>query len=87
MSDDERVTNIILDRLKTIEDMVRSMQANGCNRAYTHQQMQENEAELFRRMNDVEKVQAEGRGKLVIIVAFISAASGVFFAWIGKHLT
>jgi hypothetical protein len=38
-------------------------------------------------MSALEKAQAEGRGKLAMIVAILSAASGLFFAWIGKHLT
>ena len=48
--------------------------------------MQANEAELFSRLNALEKAQAEGRGKLAV-VAILSAASGLLFAWIGKHLT
>jgi len=31
-------------------------------------------------------VQSEGRGKLVVIVAILTAAAGLLFEWIGKHL-
>ena len=87
MSDDDRVTNIILQRLQSIEAKLDSIQAHGCSKADSHLRMQANEAELFSRMNALEKAQAEGRGKLAMIVAILSAASGLFFAWVGKHLT
>jgi len=32
-------------------------------------------------------VQAEGRGKLVVIVAILTTAAGLLFEWIGKRLT
>ena len=84
---DERITDLILQRLERIEGKLDSIQAQGCSKAESHLRMQANEAELFSRMNALEKAQAEGRGKLAMIVAILSAASGLFFAWIGKHLT
>ena len=87
MSNDETVTGIILARLERIEGKLDSIQAQGCSKAESHLRMQTNEAELFSRMNALEKAQAEGRGKLAAVVAILSAASGLLFAWIGKHLT
>ena len=87
MSEDDRVTNIVLARLQSIENKLDQIQAHGCSKADSHLRMQNNEAELFARMNALEKAQAEGRGKLAMVVAILSAASGLFFAWIGKHLT
>ena len=84
---DERITDLILQRLENIERKIDGIQAHGCSKADSHLGMQANEAELFSRMNALEKAQAEGRGKLAMIVAILSAASGLFFAWIGKHLT
>ena len=84
---DERITDLILQRLENIERKLDSIQAQGCSKAESHLRMQANEAELFSRMNALEKAQAEGRGKIAMIVAVLSAASGLFFAWIGKHLT
>jgi hypothetical protein len=49
--------------------------------------MQSDLGNLFGRVNEIERAQAEGRGKLAMIVAGLSAASGLLFAWIGKHLT
>ena len=83
---DERITDLILQRLENIERKLDSIQAQGCSKAESHLRMQANEAELFSRMNALEKAQAEGRGKLAIVVAVLSAASGLFFAWVGKHL-
>ena len=40
-----------------------------------------------RRIREVERVQAEGRGKLVVIVAILTSAAGLLFEWIGKRLT
>ena len=87
MSDDDRVTTIILQRLQSIEAKLDAMQANGCSKADGHARMQSDLGNLFGRMNALEKAQAEGRGKLAIVVAVLSAASGLFFAWVGKHLT
>ncbi len=84
---DERITDLILQRLENIERKLDSIQAQGCSKAESHLRMQANEAELFSRMNALEKAQAEGRGKLAAVVAILSAASGLLFAWIGKHLT
>ena len=84
---DERITDLILQRLENIERKLDSIQAQGCSKAESHLRMQANEAELFSRMNALEKAQAEGRGKLAMVVAVLSAASGLFFAWVGKHLT
>ena len=84
---DERITDLILQRLENIERKLDSIQAQGCSKAESHLRMQANEAELFSRMNALEKAQAEGRGKLAIVVAILSAASGLFFTWVGKHLT
>ena len=87
MSDDDRVTNIILQRLQSIEAKLDAMQANGCSKADGHARMQSDLGNLFGRVNEIERAQAEGRGKLAMIVAGLSAASGLLFAWIGKHLT
>ena len=84
---DERITDLILQRLENIERKLDSIQAQGCSKAESHLRMQANEAELFSRMNALEKAQAEGRGKLAIIVAVITTGTGLFFAWIGKHMT
>ena len=84
---DERITDLILQRLENIERKIDGIQAQGCSKAESHLRMQANEAELFSRMNALEKAQAEGRGKIAMIVAVLSAASGLFFAWVGKHLT
>ena len=84
---DERITDLILQRLENIERKIDGIQAQGCSKAEGHLRMQANEAELFSRMNALEKAQAEGRGKLAMIVAILSAASGLFFAWVGKHIT
>ena len=84
---DERITDLILQRLENIERKIDGIQAQGCSKAESHLRMQANEAEIFSRMNALEKAQAEGRGKIAIIVAVLSAASGLFFAWVGKHMT
>lgn len=86
MSDDDRVTNIILQRLQSIEAKLDAMQANGCSKAEGHVRMQSDLGNLFGRVNALERAQSEGRGKVAIIVAFLSAASGLFFAWVGKHM-
>ena len=87
MSNDETVTGIILARLERIEGKLDSIQAQGCSKAENHERTREDVVELFHRIREVERVQAEGRGKLVVIVAILTAAAGLLFEWIGKHLT
>ena len=84
---DERITDLILQRLERIEGKLDSMQTFGCAKAEKHERTREDVVELFRRIREVERVQSEGRGKLVVIVAILTAAVGLLFEWIGKHLT
>ena len=84
---DERITDLILQRLQSIEAKLDAMQANGCSKAEGYVRMQSDLGNLFGRVGEIERAQAEGRGKLAMVVAVLSAASGLFFAWVGKHLT
>ena len=84
---DERITDLILQRLERIESKLDSMQTSGCAKAVKHERTQDDVVELFHRIREVERVQAEGRGKLVVIVAILTTAAGLLFEWIGKHLT
>ena len=84
---DERITDLILQRLDRIESKLDSMQTSGCAKAEKHERTHDDVVELFRRIREVERMQAEGRGKLVVIVAILTAAAGLLFEWIGKHLT
>lgn len=84
---DERITDLILQRLENIERKIDGIQAHGCAKAEKHERTREDVVELFRRIREVERAQAEGRGKLVVIVAILTAAAGLLFEWIGKHLT
>ncbi len=84
---DERITDLILQRLERIEAKLDNMQTSGCAKAEKHERTHDDVVELFRRIREVERVQAEGRGKLVVIVAIITSAAGLLFEWIGKRLT
>ena len=87
MSNDDTVTGIILARLERIECKLDLMQTSGCAKAETHERTHDNVNELFHRMREVERVQAEGRGKLVVIVAILTAAAGLLFEWIGRQFS
>ena len=84
---DERITDLILQRLERIEGKLDLMQTSGCAKAETHERTHDDVVELFHRVREVERVQAEGRGKLVVIVAILTSAAGLLFEWIGKRLT
>ena len=84
---DERITDLILQRLERIEGKLDSMQTSGCAKAEAHERTHEDVVKLFDRIREVERVQSEGRGKLVVIVAIITSAAGLLFEWIGKRLT
>lgn len=87
MSNDETVTGIILARLERIEGKLDSMQTSGCAKAVKHERTQDDVVELFSRIRDIERVQAEGRGKLVVIVAIMTSAAGLLFEWIGRQFS
>ena len=84
---DERITDLILQRLENIERKIDSIQAQGCSKAESHLRMHDDVVELFRRIREVERVQAEGRGKLVVIVAILTTAAGLLFEWIGRQFS
>ena len=87
MSNDETVTGIILARLERIESKLDGIQAHGCAKAEKHERTREDVVELFHRIREVERVQAEGRGKLVVIVAILTSAAGLLFEWIGRQFS
>ena len=87
MSNDDTVTGIILARLERIEGKLDIMQTTGCAKAEKHERTHDDVVELFRRVNEVERLQAEGRGKLVVIVAILTAAAGLLFEWIGRQFS
>ena len=87
MPNDERITDLILQRLERIECKLDSMQTSGCAKAEKHERTHDDVVELFHRMREVERVQSEGRGKLVVIVAILTSAAGLLFEWIGRQFT
>ncbi len=87
MSNDDTVTGIILARLERIEGKLDLMQTSGCAKAEKHERTHDDVVELFRRMREVERAQAEGRGKLVVIVAILTSAAGLLFEWIGRQFS
>ena len=84
---DERITDLILQRLERIEGKLDSIQAQGCSKAEKHERTRDDVVELFRRIREVERVQDEGRGKLVVIVAILTTAAGLVFEWIGRRFS
>jgi len=84
---DERITDLILQRLERIEGKLDSIQAQGCSKAESHLRTHDDVVELFRRIREVERVQSEGRGKLVVIVAILTTAAGLLFEWIGRQFS
>ena len=84
---DERITDLILQRLERIEGKLDSMQTSGCAKAEKHERTHDDVVELFHRMREVERVQSEGRGKLVVIVAILTSAAGLLFEWIGRQFS
>jgi hypothetical protein len=74
---DERITDLILQRLERIESKLDR----------THERTQDDVVKLYDRIREVERVQAEGRGKLVVIVAILTAAAGLLFEWIGRQFS
>ena len=84
---DERITDLILQRLERIEGKLDLMQTSGCAKAESHERTHDDVVELFRRIREVERVQDEGRGKLVVIVAILTTAAGLLFEWIGRQFS
>ena len=84
------VSQILLEQVAELRKDVKSMMIHGCAKAETHHIIQEQQGEIFQRLNIVEIKQAEGRGKLIAIVfiagAALTAASEVMFRWVGNKI-
>ena len=74
---DERITDLILQRLERIESKLDR----------THERTQDDVVKLYDQIREAERVQAEGRGKLVVIVAILTSAAGLLFEWIGRQFS
>jgi hypothetical protein len=59
----ERITDLILQRLERIEGKLDLMQAQGCSKAEKHERTHDDVVELFRRIREVERMQDEGAGQ------------------------
>lgn len=84
------VTKIILQRLDKMEesfsDKLITLMRDGCAKAGEHGAIAKAQAEVFTRLRIVEQAQAEGKGRLAIVMLLAGAALSVFFQWIGGKL-
>ena len=82
------INDMILQQLKDLNLKVDNIMRNGCAKAETHDTIQKNQSEIFTRINAIEHMQDEGRGKLILGCSIMSAIVGggiaMFFQWIGK---
>ena len=86
MSTDDKVQDIILSELSDIKATLTRIVENGCSKAASHERTEGNVDKLFERVRELERAQAEGRGKLAVAVAILTAAAGFFFEWLGRHI-
>ena len=77
----------VIVRALVILGLAASLRLYAVEFAENHERTHDDVVELFRRIREVERVQAEGRGKLVVIVAILTAAAGLLFEWIGRQFS
>lgn len=84
------INDMIMGELKTIREKIDRIAENGCSKATNHVAVEKNQEDIFKRVNQLEVAQAEGRGKLAIFVALSSSAASAFItlgiSWITKHM-
>jgi hypothetical protein len=84
MTNDD-VQQLILNKLTALELKVDTMIREGCAKAPGHALVGSQQEGLFKRIRELELAQAEGKGKLVVVVAIISIIITAFLTWLGKH--
>lgn len=72
------VSDVILEEVRAIRDKLDRIAEHGCSKSEQHSTSAKNQGEIFRRINNLEVSQAEGRVKLAIFVALSSAAASAF---------
>ena len=84
------INDMIMGELKTIREKIDRIAENGCSKVTNHAVVENNLKGIFKRVNQLEVAQAEGRGKLAIFVALSSSAASAFItlgiSWITKHM-
>jgi hypothetical protein len=81
----EDVQKMILHKLENLELKVDTMIREGCAKAPGHALALNQQDGMFKRIRELEISQAEGKGKLVIVVAIITVIISAFITWLGKH--
>jgi len=84
MTNDD-VQRLILSKLDNLEKKVDTMIREGCAKAPGHELALTQQEGMFKRLRELEITQAEGKGKLVIVVAISTAILSAGLAWLGKH--
>lgn len=84
------INDMIMGELKMIREKLDRIAENGCSKATNHATIDDSLKGIFKRVNNLEVAQAEGRGKLAIFVALASSAASAFItlgiSWITKHM-
>jgi hypothetical protein len=84
------INDMIMEQLKAIREKLDRIAENGCSKALSHVVVEKNLDGIFKRVNQLEVSQAEGRGKLAIFVALASSAASAIITlgitWITKHM-
>jgi hypothetical protein len=81
MSDDQvwATLNKIDSKLDTLAGQFADMRANGCSKAASHET-------LFDRVRAIETTQAEGRGKMGVVIAIATAVGMKVLELLGSNV-
>jgi hypothetical protein len=71
MTNDD-VQRLILNKLQALEDKFDTMIREGCAKAPGHALALSQQEGMFKRIRELEINQAEGKGKLVVVVAIVT---------------
>lgn len=83
------VIQMMIDSQKRIESKLDFVMQNGCSKLQVHQDIYQNQGEIFKRLKQIENDRAEDRGKIAVVLmiagAIIGGAITMAFRWIGNR--
>lgn len=83
------VIQMMIDSQKRIESKLDFVMQNGCSKLQVHQDIYQNQGEIFKRLKQIENDRAEDRGKIAVVLmiagAIIGGAITMVFRWIGNR--
>lgn len=80
------VMDLVLESLEEIKEDLKDLKGNGCSKAPVHAILERSQENLFNRVRIVEQAQAEGKGRLAVVMVLAGALLSFGLQWLGSKL-